>query len=54
MTSLRVNIVDEDPDEDMWVEKNIDMEGEIVRASTLCAVLDSVVLTLLSVSSAGN
>ena len=27
-----MKIVDEDPDEDMWVEKNIDMDGEHVSS----------------------
>ena len=26
----KLKIVDDDPDEDMWVEKNIDMDGEHV------------------------
>ena len=26
-----VRIVDEDPDEDMWIERNIDMDGTHVR-----------------------
>ena len=26
-------IVDDDPDEDLWVEKNIDMDGERVRCT---------------------
>ena len=35
----RLHIVDEDPqDDDMWVEKNIDMEGEVVRTPS-CVVL---------------
>ena len=29
-----VEVIDEDPDEEMWIEKNIDMEGERVRGST--------------------
>lgn len=29
-----LHIVDEDPDDDMWIEKNIDMDGERVRGST--------------------
>ncbi len=29
-----LHIVDEDPDDDMWVEKNIDMDGERVRGQT--------------------
>ena len=34
-----LHIVDEDVnDEDMWVEKNIDMEGEVVRTPS-CVVL---------------
>lgn len=36
----KLNIIDDDPDEDMWVEKNIDMDGENVRIvelnSSLC------------------
>ena len=28
----KVEVVDDDPEEDMWVEKNIDMDGEYVRA----------------------
>ena len=32
--SDRLHIVDDDVnDDDMWVEKNIDMEGEVVRGS---------------------
>lgn len=27
----KLNIIDDDPDEDMWVEKNIDVNGENVR-----------------------
>ena len=26
----KVRVIDDDPDEDMWVEKNIDMDGERV------------------------
>ncbi len=29
----KLNIIDDDPDEDLWVEKNIDMDGENVRMS---------------------
>ena len=29
----KVEVVDDDPEEDMWVEKNIDMDGEYVRAT---------------------
>ena len=28
----KTRIVDDDADEDMWMEKNIDMDGETVRA----------------------
>lgn len=31
----RVKIIDDDPDEGMWVEKNIDMDGENVRLTFL-------------------
>lgn len=31
----RVKIIDDDPDEGMWVEKNIDMDGENVRFTFL-------------------
>ncbi|THH11645.1 hypothetical protein EW145_g512 [Phellinidium pouzarii] len=31
----KVKIVDEDPDEDMWVEKNIDMDGEDPLATNI-------------------
>ena len=27
----KLEVVDDDPEEDMWVEKNIDMDGEYVR-----------------------
>jgi hypothetical protein len=36
-SSGSTRIVDEDVnDDDMWEEKNIDLEGEIVRSSVLC------------------
>lgn len=29
--SKKLRVVDDDPDDDLWVEKNIDMDGERVR-----------------------
>ena len=43
----KLRVVDDDPDEDMWVEKNIDMDGEKVR-SLLCIVLPADSLSLFS------
>lgn len=35
--SDHIHIVDDDPnDDDMWVEKNIDMDGEQVRRKWFC------------------
>ena len=34
----KVQVIDDDADEDVWVERNIDMEGEVVR-TPFCVVL---------------
>ena len=33
--SKKVRVIDDDADEDVWVEKNIDMDGENVRSRSM-------------------